>query len=146
MPIIRPEISCHPEDLLVVSPAQVPHRRWIVVQTLARQEKSLGRDLLQRDIPFYLPLVSRRLNYQGSKAVSYVPLFSGTLFCFANEAERRICLETHRVASTTEVTDQSGLQNDLRRIANALSQDGYGDLPNHEWLFRRIQMTEAAQR
>jgi hypothetical protein len=145
MPIIRPEISCHPEDLLVMLPAHVPHRRWIVVQTLARQEKSLGRDLVRRDVPFYLPLLSRRLNYRGRKAISYVPLFSSTLFCFANEAERRVCFDTHRVVSIAEVADQSGLQNDLRRIAKALCADGRGDLPDNEWLLRRIRMTEPEQ-
>ena len=145
MPIIRPEIACNPEDLLVSLPLHIPNRRWRVVQTLARQEKSLGRDLIPREVPFYLPLLPRHLNYHGRKAISYMPLFSGILFCYANDEERRLCLETHRVVSILDVADQPGLYEDLQKIAAALTGDRTGELPDSKWLFRRIRTTEAEQ-
>jgi hypothetical protein len=112
---------------------------------LARQEKSLGRDLLQRNVPFYLPLLPRHLSYRGRKAVSYSPLFSGILFCYANESERQICFETRRAVAIIEVADQAGLHDDLRRISAALTEDRRGELPDSEWLFRRIYSLQANQ-
>jgi hypothetical protein len=87
---------------------------------LARQEKSLARELLRRGIPFYLPLLSRRLVYKGRSVLSCAPLYSGFVFLYANEQEQRACLATGRVAAVLEVADQDGLRQDLQRVANAL--------------------------
>jgi hypothetical protein len=121
MPIIRPEISCNPQDLLITPPVDIEGRRWFAANTLARQEKSLARDLLRHGIPFYLPLLSRRLVYKGRSVWSYAPLYSGFVFLYANDQEQRACLATGRVAAILEIADQDGLRQDLKRIANALA-------------------------
>src|SRR5262249_22488977 len=136
---------CHPTNLLVALPQQVPHRRWMVLNTLARQEKSLGRELLQRNVPFYLPLLPRQLDYRGRIVISYTPLFSGTVFCYGNDEERRICLETRRTTSIVDVADQSRLYSELRKIADVLGDDDRAKLPDSDWLSRRIRSPECKQ-
>jgi hypothetical protein len=121
MPVVRSEISCFPKDLLTNTPVDVPGRRWFVAHTMARQEKSLARDLYRRQIPFYLPLQPRRLSYKGRRVLSHHPLFSSFVFLYADEQERHFCLATGRVASILQVDDQTTLCQDLLRIAAALA-------------------------
>ncbi len=123
MPIARPEIACHPNDLLTCLPQDAADRRWIVAQTLARQEKSLARDLLRCGIPFYLPLMPRRLSYKGRQASSYVPLYPGFVFLYANADERQTCLATGRIAVILEIGDQLRFREDLLRVANAIANE-----------------------
>src|SRR5215471_4241054 len=110
MPIVMPEIACFPEDLLANPPDDVEGRRWRVAQTMARQEKSLARDLARLEIPFYLPLVPRRLECKGRRLISYSPLFNGSVFIYANEGERHQCFATRRVADIVEASDQISLR------------------------------------
>ncbi len=117
MPIVLPEIACYPENLLTELPSDVPGRSWSVVNTLARQEKSLARALLQQSIPFYLPLLPRRLQYQFRRLTSYVPVLSGYVFCFANDAERDRIWSTGRISGLWKVADAAGLQRELSHFA-----------------------------
>jgi hypothetical protein len=121
MPVVRPEISCYPYDLLTNPPTEPPERRWMIAHTLARQEKSLARDLCSREIPFYLPLAERWLSYKARRVLSLIPLYSGFVFLFVNEQERLTCMSTRRIANLLSVADQAGLLQDLQRVAHVLS-------------------------
>jgi hypothetical protein len=134
MPIIRSEISCHPANLLNELVRDETERCWLIANTLARQEKSLARVLVQQEIPFYLPLLSRRLQYRGRQATSYVPLYPGRVFCFVNDTERSELWATRRVASVWEVIDQSGLQRDLMQLSAALEEGRFSDVYDGRWL------------
>jgi transcriptional antiterminator RfaH len=87
-----------------------------VFYTRARQEKSLARDLLQREIAFYLPLVRRRLLIRGRPVHSHVPLFTGYVFVHASNEDRLRALMTNRVAHVLPVSDADQLRLDLQNI------------------------------
>ena len=114
------ESFCHPADLLTSPPSEDTGRRWFVVQTLPRQEKSLARDLSQRHIPFYLPLLRRTLSYKGRRAISRMPLFPRYLFICVNDKERRVCLASQRAASLIEVRNPFQLVHDLNQVSAAI--------------------------
>jgi hypothetical protein len=59
VPILGEEPSLFPETLLEGPVEADPGRRWRVLYTKARQEKSLARELRSFQIPFYLPLVKK---------------------------------------------------------------------------------------
>ncbi|HTQ40343.1 MAG TPA: transcription termination/antitermination NusG family protein [Pirellulales bacterium] len=120
MPILTSETNLYPVNLL-----ETPHldrscekclSDWWVFYTRARQEKSLSRDLLQREIPFYLPLVPRRLLIRGRPVHSLVPLFTGYVFVFGSDDDRVRALMTNRVAQVFPVMDAEQLRGDLLKI------------------------------
>ncbi|HUY91004.1 MAG TPA: transcription termination/antitermination NusG family protein [Pirellulales bacterium] len=116
MPILDAEIQCYPANLLESDDAAGQDRQWWVVRTRTRQEKSLARDLLQREIPFYLPQIHKTSVVRGRRRTSFLPLFSGYLFMFGDEQERYHSMTTNRVAQVLPVTDQRELLEDLSQI------------------------------
>jgi transcriptional antiterminator RfaH len=117
MPILPAEPALLPEGLFGEDrPEGVSLRRWRVLHTRPRQEKSLARQLHQGQIPFYLPLISQRRRMRGRVLTSHVPLFSGYLFLLADREERLAALATSRVVRALEVPDQEGLWRDLRQV------------------------------
>ena len=76
-PILRKQTSVYPEDLFDDLGNAASERAWWVLYTKARQEKSLARDLVSQQIPFYLPLVKKTVMLRGRKSDSFLPLFSG---------------------------------------------------------------------
>lgn len=122
MPLLPAEQCLHPEDLF--ESELPPHSRsgdWWVMHTRPRQEKSLARQLCDLQIPFYLPLISRRTHFHGRLLTSYVPLFSGYVFVLGSQEERSAVLSTRRVAHCLAVADQEGLWTDLRQIQRLIS-------------------------
>ncbi len=117
MPILQAETSVHPPSLLEELPvAQRTGRRWWAVYTKARQEKALARQLLQMDIPFYLPLVPKDNVIRGRRVQSFIPLFGGYLFLFGDEEERVTTLTTNRISTILSIKDQERVIRDLRSI------------------------------
>jgi transcription antitermination factor NusG len=95
-------------------------RRWWVVHTKSRQEKSVARELLGREIPFYLPQVRKTGLQRGRKTSSYIPLFAGYLFMFGNESDRYSSMKTNRVAQFLPVADEGRFVHELRDIARLI--------------------------
>jgi transcriptional antiterminator RfaH len=117
MPLLRAEQNVFPESLLGdVEHVQDEERQWHVLHTRPRQEKSLARQLLSDGIPFYLPIVQRRLRFHGRTMTSRVPLFPGYVFLFAEPEQRVAALATRRVVQSLVVRDQERLWHDLRQI------------------------------
>ncbi len=115
MPILPPEPALFPEGLF--DETELPGgRAWWVLHTRPRQEKSLARQLHEKGIPFYLPLISRRLRFRGRVMTSRLPLFAGYVFLQADPDERLAALATKRVAQALPVADQAGLWRDLRQV------------------------------
>src|SRR5687768_2660559 len=106
MPILDREPSVYPEDLLseFAPLATDIDRRWWVLYTKPRQEKSLARDLIGYRVPFFLPLVTKRRIYRGRRMRSLVPMFSGYLFLFGSDEELR-AISTNRVSQLLSVHD-----------------------------------------
>lgn len=116
MPILDAEIQCYPANLLESEDAATQERRWWVVRTRTRQEKSLARDLVDREIPFYLPQIHKTSVVRGRRRTSFLPLFSGYLFMFGDEQERYRGMTTNRVAQVLPVNEQQELREDLLQI------------------------------
>jgi transcriptional antiterminator RfaH len=115
MPILPAEITTHPQNLF--GDAGLAERRWSVLHTRPRQEKCLARELVELDLPFYLPVVSRRSLIRGKPVASHLPLFTSYLFLLTGEDKERVrALATHRVAHCLPVHDQAKLWHDLRQV------------------------------
>jgi len=115
MPVLPQEVPIYPENLLDEPPVQAG-RLWWAVYTKARQEKSLARELLKYQVPFYLPLVPKRSLRRGRSVQSFLPLFTGYLFVFGSEEERLRTLTTNRVSHMLPVPDQEQLRGDLQSV------------------------------
>jgi transcription antitermination factor NusG len=121
MPILASEPNIYPVNLLDLDDFNefLPKDSsvaWWVLHTRARQEKSLARDLLHREIRFYLPTVRRRLLIRGRAVHSHVPLFTGYLFVHCSNEDRVRALMTNRVAQVLPVQDSQQLYRDLLNI------------------------------
>ncbi|HZN34037.1 MAG TPA: transcription termination/antitermination NusG family protein [Pirellulaceae bacterium] len=122
MPILASETHLHPAQLLdgISDPADAP-RKWWAVYTKSRQEKSLARDLLSQDIPFYLPLVPKVSVIAGRRVKSELPLFGSYLFLFATDDERVLTLATKRVAHLVSAPDATEITRALRQIQQLIA-------------------------
>lgn len=116
MPTLAAEPSMYPEDLLYQSAEAAPERRWWVVHTNPRQEKSLARHLYAKQVPFYLPLIPKLRINRGRKIKSYLPVFGGYLFLFGNDYECMTALESNRVVKLLPVPGVEEMSLDLRNI------------------------------
>lgn len=114
MPILAAEPAFFPEGLF--DAPEVGERQCFVLQTRARQEKSLARQLHEHNTPFFLPLVRKRLQIRGKAVVSQLPLFAGYVFLLADADDRLVARTTGRVVRILEVTNQAEMWNDLRQI------------------------------
>lgn len=123
MPILAPETSLYPANLLDDFVQPPSDRLWWAVYTLARQEKSLARDLLDRAIPFFLPLVPKENLIRGRRVRSYIPLFTGYVFLYGSDDERVKCLTTNRVSRILPVTDGVQLVHDLSQVQKLIASD-----------------------
>src|SRR5438874_490482 len=110
MPILAAEPALYPESLFAEdTPAGLQDRRWRVLHTRPRQEKSLVRQLSEQQVPCFLPLTRNRLKVAGRILYSHVPLFPGYVFLLGHPEERVTALATQRVVRSLEVADQEGL-------------------------------------
>jgi transcription antitermination factor NusG len=120
MPILPAEPNCYPEVLFEPSEEAHSGRAWWVLHTRPRQEKSLARQLLDQNVPFYLPLVAQRGQIRGRAVDSLLPLFPSYLFLLAQPEERVTALATKRVVRAIPVPDQAGLWKDLTQVHRLL--------------------------
>jgi transcriptional antiterminator RfaH len=117
MPVLAPEISQFPECLFAEERSpELESRFWWVLHTKPRQEKSLSRQLLHLEVPYYLPLIAKRCAAKDRVLVSQLPLFAGYIFMLGTEEERIASLETKRVVRALPVGDQKMLWHDLGQI------------------------------
>lgn len=121
MPILRAEPEVYPAGLLAVPPPAGGDRRWWVMHTKPRQEKSLARWLLAVGSSFYLPAVDRRCRVRGRVLTSRIPLFPGYLFLHGDGAVRLAAMSSNRVVRTLEVNDQVSLWHDLAQVSRLLA-------------------------
>ncbi|WP_425617571.1 transcription termination/antitermination protein NusG [Anatilimnocola sp. NA78] len=122
MPILAKEPSVYPGNLFTeIAPADAD-RQWWAVYTKPRQEKSLARDLVQKDIPFFLPLISRFTLVNGRKKQSYLPLFGSYLFLFGTEEERGSAFATDRIVQTLDVDARQEMTADLLNIHRLIEE------------------------
>jgi transcriptional antiterminator RfaH len=122
MPLLAAEPNIHPTTLLETQTAELNQDgQWWVLHTRPRQEKALARQLLHQHIPFYLPLITRRLRLRGRTLSSHVPLFPGYLFLLGNREQRTAALASQRVVRTLPVAQQQHLWRDLRQVQQLIA-------------------------
>jgi transcriptional antiterminator RfaH len=93
---------------------------WWVAHTKSRNEKALAKDLIQKDISYFLPMNWKVRRQRGRTIRSLLPLFSGYLFFCGKENQRIEVLRTNRVANLLAVKDQQKLLDELSQIEQAL--------------------------
>jgi transcriptional antiterminator RfaH len=123
MPILASETDLFPGNLLDDFTREPSERRWWAVYTRSRMEKSLARQLLAMEIPFYLPLIPRTSMIAGRRVRSLNPLFTGYLFMYGNDHERVQMLGTNRVAHLWSSNYVDELTRDLQGV-RALIESG----------------------
>ncbi len=131
MPILPQQRDLFPDDLLdggeadpLAKGAAAEGARWLAFYTLARREKDLMRKLQAAAVPFYSPLVKRRLHTVGGRVRhSFVPLFAGYVFAPVDDEQRREVLGTNTVARWISVGDERMLVNDLRAIKRLIDSE-----------------------
>lgn len=129
MPILPKQRDIFPDDLLEEqagqpSPAIASAANWVAFYTLARREKDLMRKLAASGVPFYSPLVRRRLHSAGGRVrSSWVPLFPGYVFSPVDDDQRRAALATNVVSRWLLVPDQRMLVDDLRAIKRLIDSE-----------------------
>ena len=125
MPILPRQRDIFPADLLDPDFARGgPAVRWVAFYTLARREKDLVRKLEAAHIPFYCPLVKRRLRSPGGRVrCSHVPLFPGYVFSLVDDEQRRAALGTNTIARWLSVPDERMLVDDLRAIRRLVESE-----------------------
>ena len=120
MPILASEPNLFPDNLLDDFTTEPSERRWWAVYTRSRMEKSLARQLLQMEIPFYLPLIPRTTTIGGRRVKSLLPLFGGYLFLYGTDAERIQTLGTNRVSQLWTNSFVDELTRDLRDVRSLI--------------------------
>jgi transcription antitermination factor NusG len=127
MPILPRQRDIFPEGLLdehAAIPATSPLAHWVAFYTLARREKDLARKLEAAGIPFFAPLIRRRLHSAGGRTrSSYVPLFPGYVFSLVDDDQRRAALATNTVSRWLSIPDERMLVSDLRSIKRLIDTD-----------------------
>jgi transcriptional antiterminator RfaH len=123
MPILASETNVYPANLLDDFTTESSDRRWWAVYTRSRMEKSLARQLLAMEIPFYLPLIPRTSTIAGRRVKSLLPLFNGYLFMYGTDVERVQTLATNRVAQMWSNDCADHLTQDLQNV-RALIESG----------------------
>lgn len=128
MPILPKQCDVYPSDLLDLSGSSEvggpEAARWLVFYTLARREKDLMRKLEAAHVPFYGPMIRRRLRSAGGTTrSSYIPLFPGYVFSRVDDEQRRVALATNTIARWIPVSDERMLVADLRAIQRLIDSD-----------------------
>jgi transcription antitermination factor NusG len=97
---------------------------WWALYTLARFEKKLMRQLIEIEIPFYGPTISRRYRSpQGRMRTSVEPLFPNYVFIMGDELARFKAVSTGSVSRWMPVADSVELVTDLRQIRRLILTD-----------------------
>ncbi len=105
---------------------------WWVAHTKSRNEKVLASQLVQQQVPYFLPMHWKVAKKRGRTLRSLLPLFPGYLFFCGGDDERLKVLKTNRTANILPVQDQQRLIEELLPIETVLKL-GQRVLP-HDYL------------
>ena len=130
MPILRHETDLFPQDVFELSG---PDLRWWVAQVRSRQEKVLARHLKPLGVGFYLPQREKRSGRARRVFVSYLPLFSGYVFCRGSASSRLAARQTNLISRVLDPVDQELLTRELMQL-HALQEAGGTLVPSPDFI------------
>jgi transcription termination/antitermination protein NusG len=93
---------------------------WWVAHTKSRNEKALASQLVNRQVPYFLPVHWKISKSRGRTFRSLLPLFPGYLFFNGGDQERLEVLKTNRTANILMVDNQPRLIEELLPIETLL--------------------------
>jgi transcriptional antiterminator RfaH len=91
---------------------------WMACYTKPRQEKSFARDLQERRISYFLPMVLRQTSSGGRRMKNMYPLFASYVFIGGDAEQRLSALRTERLVRMVDV--EPFQQDQFRRELAAL--------------------------
>jgi hypothetical protein len=89
---------------------------WWVAHVRSRQEKHLGRQLLDQRISYYLPQREQRIRRMGRWQSSFLPLFPGYPFLRGTPLQRAAALRSNLIVNLLAVDDEALLEGELRAL------------------------------
>ncbi len=110
MPILKRESDAFPESIFDLT------EPWWVAHLRSRQEKVLARYLRERQVPFYLPQMEKRVRRSGRTFISYLPLFSGYVFFRGGREERLEAVKSNVIVNVLKPPDQTEISAELRQL------------------------------
>ena len=100
-----------------------------MLHTKPRNEKALARDLYDRGLNYFLPLVAAARCYGRRRLEVLIPLFPSYLFLTClSEGERFEALTTRRVVRMIEINDQACFRTELEQLRRVLTAGNKVDL------------------
>ena len=144
MPILAAEPTLFPENLLNDNVDPGLERRWWAIHTKSRQEKSLARQLLGMEVPFYLPLIPKTSLIRGRRFTSQIPLFGNYMFMFANEEERIKALTTERIVQLLPAPSGREMAQDLQNVRALIQAGAPLTLESRLGVGRRVRVKSGA--
>jgi transcription antitermination factor NusG len=96
--------------------------KWAVARVKSRQEKAFAHALADAAIPYYLPLVEKRVRRRDNGKVrkSLMPLFPGYVALALERDDWSRAYLTHRVADLCPVDDQHLFVRELTQIQRTI--------------------------
>lgn len=114
---------------------------WWVAHTRARAEKSFAWDLIEKGIPYYLPLLEKVRYSGGRKRKVLLPLFTGYVFFAGDEEGRYEAMTTNRLCKTIPVEEPDLLVHQLSQLERAIAGKGDLDLYPQAAVGKRCRVT-----
>jgi hypothetical protein len=115
---------------------------WWVAHTRARSEKALAWDLIDSDIPYFLPLAEKLTYSGGRKRRVLVAVFpSYVFFCGDSEVRYRV-MTTNRVCQTIPVLQRDRFVSELEAIDRAMESRFELDLYPFATVGRRCRVRQ----
>ena len=122
MPILPEEPAVFPEDLFDHDLLNSDRgRKWRLVHTRPRQEKMLARFFRMREIPYFMPCSQKRHIIRGKMFTSFLPIFPGYLFLYADDEEHHIGVTCRHATSVQSIPDQQRFDSDIRQVRTLIA-------------------------
>lgn len=116
-----PPLVSHEVPPRISATADAPSRRkWFVLHTRPRQEKSVARALHAMDIEHRLPLQQTVRYERRRKVQSALPMFPGYVFLHGTLDQAYAADRTGRVVQLIHVADQARMAWELQNVAFAM--------------------------
>lgn len=123
MPLLAQEPYLYPSDLFGDFSPGERDCHWWVLHTKPRVEKTLARQLLRREVSFFLPQYKKVWRNRSRSFQSHSPLFPGYLFLYGDAEARLKALQTNLVVHVISVAEQQVLANELGAVHRAIEAD-----------------------